>query len=59
MTFYGVVFYRFKRAINETLFFFKEITNLLGIVFYLEMVSDRVPASSLGIPKLCMRESFV
>jgi hypothetical protein len=31
----------------------KEITNLLGIVFFLQVVSDLVPPSSMGIPKLC------
>ena len=31
----------------------KEMTNLLGIVFFLQMISSHVPPSSIGVPKLC------
>ena len=53
----GIYFFVLFKILFEKFYFFslslKEITNLLGIVVFLQVVSSKVPPSSMGVPKIC------
>ena len=50
-------FIKLKQTISDSFFlielFSKEITNLLGLIFFLNYISQIIPPSSLAVSKIC------